>query len=143
MKRDRREEEKKKKSQEGAEPKPSAAAPCHISAEHESRAVRSGNGVGLSRETQPRRCCCCCGVRADVDVAFWGKPPAAAAHGGRPVHALTGRTRDTRPEPTGTNCASIPARFSGASSTRTSEICRLFSGILSAAAWIQLQMRRV
>lgn len=52
MKRDRRKEQDKKKKQKESrvevEPKPSAAVPCHISAEHDSRTVWSGNDLGFS-----------------------------------------------------------------------------------------------
>lgn len=46
-------ERKKKKSQVEVEPKPSAAVPCHIFAEHDSRTIWCGNDLGfsLSRNT--------------------------------------------------------------------------------------------
>lgn len=45
------------------EPKPSAAVPCHISAEHDSRTVWCGNDFSL--QIQTRRCCA---FRANLDV---------------------------------------------------------------------------
>lgn len=41
-------EEKKKKSLVEVEPKPSAAVPCHIFAEHDSSTIWCGNDLGVS-----------------------------------------------------------------------------------------------
>lgn len=55
MKRDREggERKKKKKSPVEVEPKPSAAVPCHIFAEHDSRTIWCGNDLAVSLSLSP------------------------------------------------------------------------------------------
>lgn len=55
----------KKKSLVEEEPKPSAAVPCHIFAEHDSRTIWCGNELGFSPQIQTRRCCM---FHADLDI---------------------------------------------------------------------------
>lgn len=46
--------EKRKKGRVEVEPQSSAAVPCHISAEHDSRTLKCGNALGSSPRTQTR-----------------------------------------------------------------------------------------
>lgn len=64
--RDRERKEKKEKSRVEEEPKPSAAVPCHIFAEHDSGSIWCGNDSGFALQTQTRRCCCM--FHADLDI---------------------------------------------------------------------------
>lgn len=57
--------EKKKKSLVEVEPNPSAAVPCHIFAEHDSRTIWCGNDLGFSLQIQTRRCCM---LHANLDI---------------------------------------------------------------------------
>lgn len=112
MKRNRGEAEieKKQKSPVEVEPEPSAAVPCHISAEHDSRAVRCGNDLGFSPQIQTRRVSCRPGGwRAACDR---GKPPVVFSApretgsnpeltGVHPRRAQTGQPAVTRR----TNCS--------------------------------------
>lgn len=61
--------EKRKKSQVEVEPKPSAAEPCHIFAEHDSRSIWCGDELGFSLEIQTRRCCM---FHANLDIGEQG-----------------------------------------------------------------------
>lgn len=60
---------KKKKSRVEVEPKPSAAVPCHIFAEHDSRTIWCGNDLGSSLRIQTRRCCM---FHANLDIGERG-----------------------------------------------------------------------
>lgn len=61
--------EKKKKSRVEVEPKPSAAVPCHIFAEDDSRTVWCGNNIGFALQIQTRRCC---KLSANLDIGGQG-----------------------------------------------------------------------
>lgn len=81
---------KKKKSLVEVEPKPSAAVPCHIFAEHDSRTIRCGNDLGFSLSKYKQGGAVCFTRTWISESRVW---PVVSGHGGRPVRVGYGADR--------------------------------------------------